>query len=230
MTVVAKHLFLPKTAMDDIAPLLRLDDAKLRALADCFASSDSILPSRPGGFVQKVANRLPIGLDAAESIMVVCNFLLSVVDEGNPFQEVLDDLREFVVQHDVSTGKDLVSALDARRSSLEFLLSPKPERSRALKVRYLGEVFPTVDSFRTVCELRPVFEGPSGQETIVGYVPVVLLEVKMSDSDGEESTVHLHLSPQKIKNLEEIIKRTTEKLSIIRQKFGDDILGGNVAE
>jgi hypothetical protein len=229
MTVVAKHLFLPKTAMEDIAPLLRLDEEKLRALAECFASSDSILPSRPG-FVQKVANRLPIALGDAESIVVVCNFLLSVVDEGNPYQEVLDDLREFVVQHDVSAGKDLVSALNARRNSLEFLLSPKPERSRALKVRYLGEVFPTVDSFRTVCELRPVFEGPSGQETIVGYVPVVLLEVKISDSDGDESSVHLHLSPQKIKALDKTIKRATDKLRIMRQKFGDELLGGNVEE
>jgi hypothetical protein len=226
---VGRHVILPKTALDDVAALVQLHGQQLRALADCFASPESVSATSPE-FIQRVSDRLKIGSEKAEMVVLVCQFLLTVVEDGNPVREVLDDVRGYIGKNDSSADKTLVSTFDARRSDLESLLAPKPERSRALKVRYLAEVFPTVDSFRTVCELRPVFEGSSGQETIVGYVSVVLLEVKVSDSHEEESTIHLHLSPTKIKDLEGIIKRTREKLDIIQRKFGGELLGGNVEE
>jgi len=226
---VGKHVSLPKTALEDVASLVRLDRQQTVSLAECFTWPESIGPIGQS-FIHVVSERIRVDLEQAESIILVCQFLLTVVEGGSPVGEVLDDLREFIAKNDFSTDKEALSAFDLRRNDLVSLLAPKPSRVRAQKVRYLGEVFPTVESFRTVCELRPVFEGPAGHEEIIGYVSVVLLKVKLSDSDGEESTVHLQLSPGKMRDLEKIIKRTNEKLATIQSKFGDELLGSRVEE
>lgn len=123
----------------------------------------------------------------------------------------------------------LLVTFDAKRSVLEPLLSPKPARVKARKVRYLTYgVEPTVDSFRTICELRPVFERQEGKETIVGYASVVVLEVELSDAKGEEQTVRLHFPPAMLKRLRDVVKRTEKKLEAIEAKLGPEFLGDSI--
>lgn len=219
-----KHLILPKSAFKDIRTLLRLDVEKLSVLRELFATPESISPTSPG-FIQKVAERLHLDLSAAQAVVLVCQFLLTVVEEGHPPSEIVEDVREFLVQNAPAEEKDVIDSLDSKRKVLELLLTPTPERSRALKVRYLGEVHPTWDSFRTVCELRPVFDRKDDREEIVGYVPVVLLEAKQSDAEDEEERILFHLSPRALKALSEAIQRAEEKLAIIRRRFGGELLG-----
>lgn len=221
---VPKHLILPKSAFKDVRSLLRLDEEKLHVLGDLFATSDSISATSTD-FIQKVAQRLGLDAAAVHSAVIVCQFLLTVVEDDHPPKEVLDDVREFVALNAPPEDAAAVTELEAKRATLESLLTPKPERSKALKVRYLGrEVYPTVESFRTVCELRPVFERKGGEnEEIVGYVPVVLLEANTSSPD--ENKIVLHLTPRLLKSLGEIVQRAEGKLAAIRRKFGDELLG-----
>src|SRR5206468_960356 len=114
---------------------------------------------------------------------------------------------------------------DSKRKLLEALLTPAPERSRAQKIHYLAEVHPIATSFRTVCDLRPVFESIEGREEITGYLPAILLEAKQITAEGEESQVILHLSPASLKQLGEAIERAEKKLAAIRRKHGDELLG-----
>jgi hypothetical protein len=222
---VPRRLTLPSAAFQDVQSLLRLDEEKLRTLADLFGTSASINPHTPD-FIRKVTERLQLDTPTVESIVLVCQFLLTVVEQGNPPQDILNDVREFVAQHASADEEDIVSALDRNRIFLESLLTPKPARSKALKVQYLAHgLHPTVDSFRTVCELRPVFECPEEQETIVGYVPTIILEVKASDMEGDEQRFLLHLTPDKLKSLKETVARTEEKLAAIRARFGKELLG-----
>lgn len=220
-----RHLILPKSAFNDIKAVLRLEEVKLRTLGDLFGTPASLTPHSPE-FIREVAKQLQLDTPTVESVVLVCQFLLSVVEEGNPPSEIVNDVRDFVSQYAMPEDRDVLSALDAKRKALESVLTPKPERARALKVRYLAHgPHPTVDSFRTVCELRPVFECPQGQETIVGYVPTVLMEVKVSDADGEERKILLHLTPETLRSLGEVVKRTEQKLRLIRARFGKDLLG-----
>jgi hypothetical protein len=219
------RFILPKTAFEDVKSFLRLDEEKLRALDGLFSTSASIAPRRPE-FISKVSNALGLDITTTESVVLVCHFLLAVVEEGYPPEETLNDLREFVVQLATEQEKDVVAAaLDQKRATLIFLLTPKPERIRARKVEYLAHgPYPTVDSFRTVCELRPVFESVEGQETIIGYVPTVILEAKISDMEGGSKTILLHLHAEVLRGLKNVVIRTEEKLEAIRVKFREQLL------
>jgi hypothetical protein len=223
-----KHLILPKVAFKDIKALLRLDIDQLRALANLFATPECISPTSPG-FIQKVADRLRLDTPSASSIGLVCQFLLSVVEEGHPVSEILDDVREFVANTAPSDEKDLVTTLDSKRKLFESLLTPTPERSRALKVRYLRDLHPMVDSFRTVCELRPVFDRIHDKEEIVGYVPSVTLQA-WDSTDESKGRILLHLHPGALKSLGDVLERTKEKLEEIRVKLGEELLGETAKE
>jgi hypothetical protein len=206
------HLTLPKTAFRDVKSFLHLEEEQLRALGELFGTPASIAPRRPE-FVGEVAKSLRLDTSTVETVILVCQFLLTVVEEGIPPEEIVDDLRAFLVQHAASSeDRDVITALDQKRPALVSLLTPKPARTRALKVEYLAHgPNPTVDSFRTVCELRPVFESPEGRETIVGYVPCILLEVKTSDRERQGNTVLLQLTAETLKSLKEVIERTEKK-------------------
>jgi hypothetical protein len=225
---MARHLFLPKQSIKDIRALLRLDEEKLRTLEQLFSTGESIAPSDPN-FLQKVADQLRIDSDTASSVVLVTQFLLTVVEGGRLADEILDDVRYFVDQYDAE-DKALVTNLDHRRLLLLSLLTPKAERARAQKIRYLQNIYPTAESFRTVCELRPVFDQAGGGERIVGYVPTILLEVKQADADGDESQTVLHLSAGALADLAKVLRRAEEKLSVIRGKFGDELLGDTSKE
>jgi len=218
------RLILPKTAFKDVKAFLRLEEEKLRILEEIFGTPASIAPRKPE-FIREAGRRLRLDVPTTESVILVCQFLLSVVEEGNPPEGILNDLREFVAQHASPEEKDVVAAPEQKRQALLSLLTPKPERTRALKVEYLAHgPHPTVDSFRSVCDLRPVFERLEGGETIVGYVPTILLEVKVSDIDGQGETVLLYLTTEMLKSLKEVIQRTEEKLEAIRVRFDKELL------
>src|SRR5579859_4606315 len=99
-------------------------------------------------FVQKVADRLRLDLEAASSVALVGQFLLTVVEDGHQPDEIIEDVRQFLEQYPEERG--LLTSLDARRNALVAMVTQKPDRARALKVRYLQTVHPTVESFRTV--------------------------------------------------------------------------------
>lgn len=223
-----RHLFLPKQSLKDVRTLLRLDDDKLRALEELLGTGESISPHAPT-FVEKVSERLRLDVDSATSVALVGQFLLTVVEEGHPPDEIIDDVRHFVEQH--AEDKSLLTSVDAKRKLLVSMLTPKPERARALKIRYLQSIYPTATSFRSICELRPVFDPKKdGEEEIIGYVPTVLLQVKQSDAEGDESQIVLNLSPASLKSLTQVLLRADKKLTAIRRRLGEQLLGDTAQE
>lgn len=224
-----KHLMLPKNAYKDVKPFLQLDAEQLRALATLFATAESV-SATDSGFLQKVSERLRLPRPAAESVVLVCQFFLTVAQDGHSASEILDDVREFVAQTAPSQDKELVAALDTNRALFEELLTPTSQRLAALKVRYLRDVYPRATKFRTVCELRPVFDQVEGEERIKGYVPAIILEATQPTADDEGESVLLHLSPDGLKSLSAAIARAEDKLAAIRREFGDKLLGETTKE
>jgi len=218
------RLVLPKTAFNDIRLLLTLDEGQLRALSECFATAESIAIRKPE-FIKNVSERIGLDMQKTGTLLMVCSFLLSVADEGTNPEEIVNNLREFVTQYAPTEDKEILAAPDKMRQGLISLLTPKPARIRAVKVEYLAHgPHPTVDSFRTICDLRPVFERTDGKEAIVGYVPTILLEAKVSDLNGEQETVLLYLTSDMLESLKTVVERTSEKMEAIRAKFGRNLL------
>ena len=221
---MARNLFLPKQSLPDVRRLLELAPENVAKLGKLFGEADSISPRNPN-FLEKVASDLSVNLDTASSAVLVTHFLLHSVEEGTPPAEILDDVKYFIEQHDDGDGS-LRANIEANRDGFLALLTPAPKsaRKRAMKVRYLQGVLPTVDSFRSVCELRPLFEPNGEVEEIAGLVPTILLEIRQTAESGEESQIILNLSPETLGDLAQVVKRTQTKLATIRQRFGTQIL------
>jgi len=226
---MAKRIFLPKRALRDVKALLALDNAQILALADLFSEADS-LPPHGVEFLEKVIQRLNVGSETATSAVLVAQFFLSVVEAGElSAEQLFDDLRYFA-QENAAENAGLESLVAEKKDVLLALMVPKASRARAKKIRYLQGIHPTTESFRSVCELRPLFEKDGDDETIIGFVPAILIEVLLSNADGEESRVVLNLSPASLAELAKVVKRTESKLEAIRDRFKDQILEDNSTE
>jgi hypothetical protein len=225
-----KRVVLPSGAVDDVCTLLQLSSDQLASLDRLFATGESASPLRPS-FINRVAETLNVRLDQARSVVMVCHFLLLQpddlrIEDPEYARELLDDLREFV-ESDVpeSDKTTLLASLDTNRMMLESLAMPKPDRLRAQKIRRLASgPEQSILSIRTLCQLRPLFEGPEHEEQIVGLVPTIVLEVEATDADGDAQTVAFSLNSDALRSLEQVVKRTQEKLAAIREKYGDELL------
>ncbi|AMV23173.1 hypothetical protein VT84_02095 [Gemmata sp. SH-PL17] len=214
-----RHLILPKDAFEDFRSLLALRSEQLEALVSFFATAESVT-SVGADAAERIAAKLGIDYEAARNIVFVCTFLLSVVEDGRPAEEVLLDVKAFTTEYIDQNDKQLLGNFDKYRPLYLSLLTPTTERLRAQKVQYLEDLRPKVTSFRTVCELRPVFETRESEEQITGLIPIVSLVVEMTESDR----VILHLSPAQLKNLREVVARADKKIAALQTKFGTELL------
>ena len=225
---MVKRVILPSEALDDFCTLLRLSSDQLKALGDLFSKGESATPLRTT-FVNQVAEKLQVNIEDARSVTVVCSFLLSNADDGDAgsANEVLDDVYEFLensLQGD-DNKQTVLGKFDENRGLLLSLATPKPARKRAQKIRsLLAGPEPHVHSFRTICQLRPLFEGPDNNETIVGLVPMILFEIESADADGDTATLSFSMDSEDLAELENVVKRTRVKLQSIQQKYKPEIL------
>lgn len=69
-----------------------------------------------------------------------------------------------------------------------------------------------------------LFEGPDTDETIVGLVPMILLEIESADADGDPNTLSFSMDAEDLAELETVVKRTRMKLEAIQEKYKSEIL------
>jgi len=220
---VAKHLILPEDAFDDFKVLLSLDREPLGSLVSIFATADTVTTAR-SELSDQVSERLGVEYESAKSIVFVTTFLLSVVGDGAPPSEVLRDIEVFVAKRGTPESQELLLRIANQRELFLSLLTPTAERLRAQKVQYLEKLRPQATSFRTVCELRPVFESRGDAEEITGLIPVVSLVVELTDSGQDPDRMILELSPAMLKELREVVARADKKVAALRGRFGTDLL------
>ncbi len=225
---MVKRVDLPPDALDDVCTLVRLSADQLTALVELFSTAESAFPLTET-FIAKVAEELRVSIEDARSVVVVCHFILlhseAQGDEGF-ISDVLRDVREFLEN---SLPKDelrgVLTSFDNNREILESLATPKPAPLRARKIERLASgPERRIDSIRTICQLRPLFEGPENDELIVGVVPSILLEIESVDDDDDSSTVAFSIDDKKLAELEKVVRRTREKLEAIREKYGSELL------
>lgn len=223
---MARLLRLPKRALDDVVALVSLDTNQLHALDELFSTKESAALDSES-FIDKVTEKLGIDDARALSVLAVTSFVLRMLSSGASASQAVDELREFVEENaDDQQRETLVASIDANRPVLESLATAKPERLRGIKIRKLAEEPEhKAESFRTICQLRPLFEGPKEHEQIVGLVPTVLMELKLARSDDNRTeTITFNLSREQLNDLREVIERTAKKIDAIQQKYGDGLL------
>jgi hypothetical protein len=223
---MAKRVELPLGAWGDVQAVLNLSREQLTGLCDHFASAESLRPFHTS-FLNRVAETLGVEIDVARSVVVVAHFLL-LRSQGEEVyvEEMLDDVREFVEKAASAEEKaDFIAKFEEKRDLLKVLATPNAERIRAQKIQRLATgPEREVESIRTICQLRPLFEGPEGREEMQGLVPTVLLELEVSDVYGEQETLAFLLNEELLNEFERVVHRTREKLGQIRQKYGSDFV------
>ena len=233
---MAKRMIVPAEAMDDIRRLLLLQPNQLDALAGLFELAESAFPLRTK-FINRVAEALVVDIETARSFVVVVHFLVrknqdAAADVSQVASEIWSDIRDYIAgKTDLVDRQPLLDAIDANRAVLESLAIPKPKRNRATKVRRLSSgPERTIESVRTVCQLRPLFEatdsieGNQPTEDIAGLVPSLLLELQVREPDGTAQILVFGMSPETLTELEKVIQRTQRKLATIESRFQNDIL------
>lgn len=234
---MAKRMIVPAEAMDDIRRLLLLQPQQLNALAGLFELAEAAFPLRTK-FINRVAETLNVAIETARSVVVVVHFLLlrrnqdSAAEFSKVASDIWGDIRDYIAgKTDLVDRQALLDSIDANRVVLESLATPKPQRNRAVKIRRLSSgPERTIDSIRTVCQLRPLFEegelteGNEPPEDIVGLVPSLLLELQVSEPDGTDQVLVFGMSPETLTELAKVIQRTQRKLATIESRFQNDIL------
>ena len=162
-------------------------------------------------------------------MVVVCDFLLlrrEVQDDEEFVIDLLHDLRQFLEDYVPEDDQQAVlTNFDENHEILKSLTTPKPAPLRVKKIRSLQSgPEQHVHAFRTICQLRPLFEGPENDEKIDGLVPMILLEIESGDADGVPSTLAFSMSEADLAELEKVVKRTREKLEAIHEKYGSELL------
>lgn len=223
-------LRVPPGALDDIRELILLDRDQLQNLDRLFSMARSASPLK-NEFVSEVAESLHISVARAQSIVVVCHLLLLAPEDTEQVSEdrardVIDDLKDFIGEHEVEADRPkLLEALEAHFDLLMSLATPKSERQQSLKIRRLSQgPEARIESLRTICQLRPLFQGPMESEEITGLVPNIVLEIESTESDGMVRTTSFGLTTEMLEELSKVVERTKRKLDTIQQKYPQDIL------
>ena len=221
---MTRVLKLSTEAMSDAMALVSLTREQLLALDRLLSTGESLLPIE-SSFVEKISESLSIDEKKCWQVLPISIFLLGTAGSA---KEIIADFRQFFEEgeEDLALRKKALAQLDANREALESLCTEKPERARAKKIRKLRDrPEPCAESFRTICQLRPLFEGSENQEDIVGLVPSILVEIKLNSVNDEEETISFSLSREKLESFKKTLERTLHKIGKIQERYGDQLIG-----
>ncbi len=218
---------LPPQAFKDIASLISLDQTQLESLIKAFGTPDSV-PPRSQSFIEQLSERLGIGEDTAPGIYAASLFLLSLGEMDNDStSEIVDTVKASILgaTEDKIERDELERKIGENRELLESLATPTPAWRRHRKIRTLVKgPERSAEGFRTICQLRPLFEGPEGDEAIEGLVPVILMEIETSSSDDDCKSITFALPEKKLQELKQVIERAEAKMNLVRQQYGKHML------
>jgi hypothetical protein len=221
---MTRVLDLPTEALSDAMALVGLSQTQLLALEQLLSTEESLQPVEPS-FIEKVSESLGIDERKCRQVVPISLFLLGTKGSA---EEVVGDLRRLLEEEKDSDLKARALAqLDTNRKALESVCTKKPERTLAIKIRNLRDKpEPTAESFRTICQLRPLFEGAENQEDdIVGLVPSILVEIELSMANGEDETVTFSLSRKNLESFKKTLERALYKIDKIQERYGNQLIG-----
>jgi len=227
MTNMAHWLFLPNDAVQDLVILAGLTPAQLDALRSHLDSHEFRLQYR---FYIKVADLLRISDEAAAKL---CTFLSHVhtlrmrsKKDASTIPAELDHFLSMAPKGDKpeEDPKTLSEKIKASQDQIVRLFSDLPQRDRSDKVRDLETgPLPHLHGFRTLCDVRPVYDDEASKITANLLVITMCLSThKASSGDYEELVIQM--TEDDVADMQKALGRLEKKLQLLKQlhKIGTD--------
>ena len=219
------HLLIHRNRVAMILPTASAPDLKIFAglTSQQLWSLSEILRADSGSTEQDMVSisvELKVSPEEARSIYTIARYCIRQSNDYSP-EEIHDSMVDLLVEKGNESG---VLALRENASAIRNLFSVcrTPRRTREEKVQFLlYSSQKTVDSVRSICEIRPVFLETNGEERIDGHVSLVRLFFEQSDLEGNREVTSIAFTPSGLKSLEDCIERTWKKLIMIDEKYSE---------
>jgi hypothetical protein len=205
---LAMHLAQDDDFLKDARQILSLDDDAYRRLATQLSKADTFLSRSELAAV--VAEAVGEGSDRLAK--VIYGIAQIVHDADMPASEAMDVLATGIEDKSTSLG------LEERRTLIERLRKLVAEPigfAKQFKARQLVDAIGAeLDAFRIICDMRPVFD--QGRERIVGAVPITMLRLEYTRTDGDSAVVEVRVTEKQLTQFGERVEEARRKLRIIK--------------
>jgi len=206
---LADHLAQDEDFLDDAKQIIELDeDAYLRLATELAKSDDFLSRSDLAAIVRECVD------DASDRIATIIHRIGGIVHDADmDATDAMDALAKAIEDKaeslDVQDRRKLTDRL--RKLAAEPIGIAKQYKAREL----VDAIGAELDSFRIVCDIRPIFER--SRERIEGAIPISILRLEYTTSDGDSAVVELRVTEKQITQFEDKIADAKLKLRMIKE-------------
>lgn len=160
-----------------------------------------------------LANRLEFSYEKAADLVQLSGYLQSErMRLGLDTQGLIEELETYLKRNDLKA--EVGARLSQLSESLKKLFAARPAvELREKLVSVTRGVVPQGIDFRSICDLRPIFD--ERRETILEYAVVALVRVLLRSETLQDSTVVFQIDAQGVKKLEELVTRLKTKMTAL---------------
>jgi hypothetical protein len=212
-------LFLPDDALDDLEILSGLSVERIETLRN-YLDSNEFRPRY--SFYVKVAELLGV---SDESAAKLCSFLNHVHTQRTKLNReaasIPNEIEHFLNRVPAQSRervRPVIEYVKSNKNTIVKLFSELPVRDLEEKIVDLeSSPLPHLHTFRTYCDLRPVFD--SGATKIVKYLPVITFSFSTHcrETDNQEQ-LNVQVSESQLSEVREAINRLDKKLVQVKAK------------
>jgi len=206
---LADHLAQDEDFLDDAKQIVELDEDAYLRLATELAKSDTFLSrSDLAAIVSECVN------NASDQLAKIIHHIGGIIHDADmDAADAMDALAKAIEDKaeglDVQDRRKLTDRL--RKLAAEPIGIAKQYKAREL----VDAIGAELDSFRIICDIRPIFER--SRERIDGAIPISILRLEYTTSDGNSAVVELRVTEKQITQFEDKIADAKLKLRMIRE-------------
>ena len=206
---LADHLAQDEDFLDDAKQIIELDeDAYLRLATELAKSDDFLSRSDLAAIVSECV------ADASDQIATIIHRIGGIVHDADmDATDAMDALAKAIEDKaeslDVQDRRKLTDRL--RKLVAEPIGIAKQYKARDL----VDAIGAELDSFRIICDIRPIFDR--SRERIDGAIPISILRLEYTTSDGNSAVVELRVTEKQITQFEDKIADAKLKLKMIKE-------------
>ncbi len=206
---LADHLAQDEDFLDDAKQIVELDENAYLRLATELAKSDAFL-----GRSDLAAIVSACVADASDRIATIIHRIGGIIHDADmDATDAMDALAKAI--EDKAEGLDVQ---DRRKLTdrLRKLVAEPIGIAKQYKARELVDAIGAeLDSLRIICDIRPIFER--SRERIDGAIPISILRLEYTTSDGDSAVVELRVTEKQITQFEDKIADAKLKLRMIKE-------------
>jgi hypothetical protein len=214
---MAHWLFLPNDAINDIETLSGLSRENLAALQKFLDSTDF---QRRNTFYVKAADLLGISDEKAASLCSFVNYIQRQrTQQKKSGESVPDELEHFLASQPEDKRSKLLGYVRENKKVLSDLFAELPVYELSSKIRGLETgPLPHLASFRTFCDLRPVY-NPDGSKIVSSFPLITCQLVVHSTETNRHTEIVVQLKESDIEEFTSQFDRLKKKLVELHNRF-----------